>query len=93
MLKKLLKNQTYSNWELIVVDDASKDETLKIIEEYLINKKINLIRNEINKEISESRNSAINASFFKSRKYTISHLLKLRKQYKIIYKGDDKNGK
>lgn len=27
-------NQTYQNWELLLVDDSSKDKSLKIIEEY-----------------------------------------------------------
>jgi len=44
------------------VNDASKDETLKIIEEYSSNKQIKVIKNEINKGISESRNLAITAS-------------------------------
>jgi teichuronic acid biosynthesis glycosyltransferase TuaG len=30
-----VKNQTYSNWEMIIVDDCSTDKTVSIIEEFL----------------------------------------------------------
>lgn len=42
-------DQTYKNIELIIVDDCSKDETIKIIEEYLKkDNRIKLYKNEIN---------------------------------------------
>jgi len=54
-------NQTYSNWELIIVDDGSTDNTNKIAEEF--SKKDNRIkyhRNNINLGIPKTRNIALN---------------------------------
>lgn len=50
--------QTYSNWELIVIDDCSTDNTRKIICSYKDNR-ILLIENRINLGAAESRNIAI----------------------------------
>ena len=33
--------QTYTNWELIIVDDCSGDESIKVIKPYLRDKRIN----------------------------------------------------
>lgn len=46
-----IKNQTYKNFEIIVVDDCSEDNTVKIIEEFISNNKsfeISFIKNEKN---------------------------------------------
>lgn len=40
--------QNYCNWELIILDDASTDDSLKIIKPYLTDKRIHLLRNENN---------------------------------------------
>lgn len=49
--------QNYSHWEIIVIDDGSKDHTQQIIEQY-INKKINInyIKLEKNHGTSHARN-------------------------------------
>lgn len=53
-------NQTYKNWELIIVDNNSKDETVKKIKEFSkFDKRIKLFINDENKGIAYSRNRAI----------------------------------
>lgn len=54
--------QDYSKWELIIVDDASKDNSIAVIEKYLPDKRIKLIKNEDNKGIATSRNIGLEFS-------------------------------
>lgn len=50
-------NQTYANWELIIVNDCSIDSTPSIIQEYINkDKRIRTINNEVNKEVPASLN-------------------------------------
>lgn len=52
--------QTYQNWEMIVVDDVSPDNSNKIIEEYCKkDNRINLIKLEQNSGAAVARNRAI----------------------------------
>lgn len=53
-------NQTYQNWELLVIDDGSKDKTSYIIKEFE-NKdsRIRYIKNEKNMGVSATRNRGI----------------------------------
>lgn len=37
-----IKNQTYQNWEIILINDGSQDETEKILRRYLVNTKLPL---------------------------------------------------
>ena len=46
-------NQTYSNYEIIIFDDSSTDNSIKIIQKY---KKIKLIRNKSKKKNSSPLN-------------------------------------
>jgi len=41
-----IQNQTYSNWELIVVDDRSVDDTEKLMREFSSDKRITYVKNE-----------------------------------------------
>ncbi len=50
-------NQTFTDWELIIVDDCSTDSTLQIAEEYAIKeKRIHVIHNEENQKLPEALN-------------------------------------
>ncbi len=51
-------NQTYNNFEFIIVDDCSKEENIKLIESYKDNR-IRLIRNEKNLGLAASLNKGI----------------------------------
>lgn len=52
-------SQTYNNWELIIVDDHSADDTLKIIKTHLGDQRIVLIENTNNKGANFCRNTGI----------------------------------
>ncbi|MBI66147.1 MAG: glycosyl transferase [Candidatus Marinimicrobia bacterium] len=53
-------NQTYENWELLIVDDCSEDETVKFInEKYSSDKRIRVIRLEKNSGVGPARNLGI----------------------------------
>ncbi|MCU7940171.1 MAG: glycosyltransferase, partial [gamma proteobacterium symbiont of Bathyaustriella thionipta] len=52
--------QTYDNWELIIADDLSTDQSVKLVEEYVKkDPRIKLLRTKINTGTAESRNRSI----------------------------------
>lgn len=51
--------QTYTNWELIIVDDCSTDNTDDIVGEYLTDERIRYLKNEKNSGAAVSRNKAL----------------------------------
>jgi len=53
--------QTYSNWEMHIVDDNSSDNTGEIVKAYK-DSRIHFYRNEINEGASVSRNRALEAA-------------------------------
>lgn len=55
-----IQAQTYRNWELLIVDDCSIDDTVEIIREYASkDKRINLSQNIKNSGAAVSRNHAL----------------------------------
>lgn len=52
-------NQTYENWELIIVDDCSTDDTDEIVNKFLKDKRIKYFKNEKNSGTAISRNKAL----------------------------------
>lgn len=52
-------SQTYSNWELIIVDDCSCDDTDDIVSPYLADSRIIYLKNEKNSGAAVSRNRAL----------------------------------
>lgn len=56
-------NQTYQNWEMIIVNDKSTDNTKEIIEEYIKKEpRIKLYNQPINEGAAAARNKAIEIS-------------------------------
>ena len=55
-------NQTYKSIEIIIIDDASKDISKKILNKYKKNKKIKIIYNKKKNGLVKSSNKAIKAS-------------------------------
>lgn len=51
--------QTYKSWEMIIVDDCSTDNTDKVVEPYLEDKRIRYLKNEKNSGAAISRNYAL----------------------------------
>lgn len=55
---KSVFNQTYNNLEVILIDDASSDATVKIAKSFK-NKRLKIIKNQQNRGVSYSRNRGI----------------------------------
>lgn len=51
--------QTYSNWEMIIVDDCSTDDTDTVVKPYLSDTRIKYLKNEKNSGAAVSRNRAL----------------------------------
>ena len=54
-----VQKQTYADWELIIVDDCSTDNTDEIVKPFLSDKRIKYIKNETNSGAAVSRNRAL----------------------------------
>lgn len=91
-IQSVLK-QTYENWELIIIDDASEDETKEIVKKYN-DSRIKFILNDKNRGANYGRNIGIKASqgkfiaFLDSDNYWLCD--KLQKQVEKISQTDEK---
>lgn len=52
-------SQSYKNWELIIVDDCSSDNTDEVVGTYLSDDRIHYLKNEKNSGAAFSRNTAL----------------------------------
>lgn len=84
--------QSYSNWELIIVDDCSKDGTDDVVGQFLADTRIRYIKNEINSGAGVSRNQALRKAKGKWIAFLDSDDLweqdKLKKQIAFMEKND-----
>lgn len=56
---KCVQAQTYTNWEMIIVDDCSKDNTDEVVKPFLEDSRIKYLENEKNSGAAVSRNRAL----------------------------------
>ena len=85
-------NQTYQNWELIIIDDASSDGSVKIAESFATkDERINLIKLDSNKGPAAARNRGIKEASGRYIAFLDSddlwHEEKLYKQLKFMKKN------
>ena len=52
-------SQSYTNWELLIVDDCSTDNTDEVVREFLVDTRIHYMKNEKNSGAAVSRNKAL----------------------------------
>ena len=58
-----VKNQTYKNWEMIIIDDCSTDNSVELVKKYIqSDERIKLIRLEENVGVAKARNKGIENS-------------------------------
>lgn len=55
-------NQTHTNWELLVVDDCSTDNTDDVVRPYLADARIKYLKNKYNNGAAVTRNLALRAA-------------------------------
>jgi glycosyltransferase involved in cell wall biosynthesis len=81
--------QTFTNWELLILDDASTDNTKDVVSKYLNDPRIKYIKNEDNLGIARNRNKGLDLSIgeyiavLDSDDYWIDNT-KLEKQIKFL---------
>ena len=96
-IESILK-QSYKNFEFIIIDDFSTDNSWKIIQKYSKkDKRIKCFRNEKNLQITKTRNKLFNLADKKSKYFAIfdsddiSHKDRLKIQVEFLEKKENKN--
>lgn len=51
--------QTFQGWELVIIDDCSTDDSVKVIEPYLKDERIRLLQNEVNRGYTRTLKRAV----------------------------------
>lgn len=59
---KSVLSQTYSNWEMIIVDDKSDDNTLSVLSANFSDERIKVLRHSEHKGAGDARNTALRAA-------------------------------
>lgn len=84
--------QSYTDWELIIVDDCSPDNTDQVVKPYLSDERIHYLKNEKNSGAAVSRNKALREAKGKWVAFLDSDDLwmpdKLKKQISFMEKND-----
>lgn len=84
--------QSYKDWELIIVDDCSTDNTDEVVKPYLSDERIKYLKNEKNSGAAVSRNKALREAKGKWIAFLDSDDLwmqdKLKKQISFMEKND-----
>ncbi|WP_165026697.1 glycosyltransferase family 2 protein [Dysgonomonas sp. ZJ279] len=90
---KSLFNQTYSDWELIIINDGSTDTTRDFILEYLQTDRISYIENSENKGLGYALNQGLDIAKYKYIAYLPSDDFYFENHLKVLYqelkKSDD----
>ena len=84
-------NQSFKNFELILVNDGSTDNSLKICKEYLLNDPRVKIINKENGGLSSARNAGINIAKGRYIGFVDSDDWINKEMYKILYELCEKN--
>ena len=86
-------NQTYTNWEIIIIDDNSTDDTIKLLKKHvnMNTNKIKIIYNNMNYGTYYSLNEALKISkgdfITKLDSDDVYHLDKLKNQIEFCFKN------
>lgn len=85
-------NQTFEDWELIIVNDCSTDETGKVIEEYgKKDSRIRIINNSVNKKLPASLNVGFSQATGEYLTWTSDDNMYLPNALKVMIEYLDRN--